>query len=77
MRIRLWYCINKSGQGKVFVTKPERDEHRRVWIGDINVAVLRFVDWLEVDCGHPLPDITWNDEPVLIDININYDYEDA
>ena len=75
MKIRLWYCVNGSGQAKVFVCRPVRDEHRRIWVGDLNVAVLRFVDWLEVDCSYELPDISWDDVP--IDINIEKGYEEA
>lgn len=76
MKISLWYCVNKSGQGKVFVTKPVRNEYRRVWVGETNICVIRFVDWLETECGCSLPDISWDDEPVNIDIDIKYDYEE-
>lgn len=75
MSVRFWYCVNGSGQGKVFVTQPVRNEHRRIWVGGICLPVLRFVDWLETDCGLILPDITWDDEPVPIDINIENVYE--
>lgn len=77
MKINLWYCVNGNGQAKVFVSYPERDEHRRIWVGHINIAVLRFVDWLETDCGYALPDITWKDEPFQIEINIGNVYEDT
>jgi hypothetical protein len=75
MEIRLWYCVNGSGQAKVFVTKPERYEKRRCWVGELNAAVLRFIDWLEVECGYELPDISWKDEPVPIDMKIENVYE--
>lgn len=67
--ISLWYAVNASGQGRVFITRPVRDEKRHVWVGTINVAALRFVDFLETECSFPLPDISWNDECVTITIN--------
>ena len=70
MEIRLWYCVNGSGQAKLFVTKPERYEKRRCWVGELNIAVVRFLDWLETECGYELPDISWDDEPVAIDISV-------
>jgi len=73
MQISLWYCVSGSGQAKVFVTKPERNEKRRCWIGDINIAVIRFLDWLEVDCGYELPEMSWKDEPVELIIDISHE----
>lgn len=72
MRISLWYCVNGSGQAKVFITKPERYEKRRCWIGELNAAVIRFMDWLEVDCGYVFPDISWKDDAVEINIDVGY-----
>lgn len=71
--IVLFYAVNKSGQGKVFTSFPERDGHRNIWVGDMNVAVLCFVDCLETAYGFDLPDISWNDEPVRIKIKFGYE----
>ena len=75
--ISLWYAVNGSGQGRVFVTCPYRDEKRRIWLGDVSLAALRFVDFLETDCGFILPDITWKDESVQIFVNANYEQDDS
>lgn len=76
-KIKLWYCVNGGGQAKVFVTKPVRDEKRRIWVGDISLAALRFVDFLETDCAFTLPDITWNDDCVPIIITSSYEQDDT
>ncbi len=74
--INLWYAVNGSGQGRVFVTQPVRDERRRIWVGGINLAALRFIDFLETDCSFPLPDITWKDESVQISISASHEQEE-
>ena len=71
--LEIFYAVNKSGQAKVFTTYPARDEHRNIWIGDINVAVISFVDCIETVYGFKLPEISWKDEPVTITIRIGYD----
>lgn len=71
--IVLYYAVNKSGQGKVFTSFPERDGHRNIWVGDILVSVLCFVDTLETVYGFSLPDISWDDEPVMMKITFGYD----
>lgn len=76
MKINLWYAVNGSGQAKVFSTQPVRDEKRRVWLGEIHSAVLRFIDYLETVCGYELPDTTWKDEPVIIEMLINDEREE-
>ena len=70
MKISIFYCVNKSGQGCVFTTYPTRDEKRLVWLGRAVLSVTRFIDYLETGLGYKLPDISWNDDPVKIDINI-------
>lgn len=69
--MNFWYAVNGSGQGMVFSEQPERNEARRVWMGRINSAVIRFFGWLETDCGYELPDITWKDEAVRIGMSMD------
>jgi len=69
--ITFWYAVNGSGQGMVFASQPERNEKRRVWMGEISSTVLRFFDWLETDCSLELPDITWRDEAVPMEMTIS------
>lgn len=71
MTITIWYAVNGSGQGMVFASQPERNEKRRVWMGEISSAVLRFFDWLETDCSLELPDITWRDEAVPMEMTMS------
>lgn len=70
MKISIYYCVNKSGQGCVFTSYPVRDGKRLVWLGRAVLSVTRFMDYLETGLGFKFPDISWSDDPVQIDINI-------
>lgn len=70
-KIKFWYSVNGSGQAMVFASRPQRDEHRRVWVGTISSAVLRFFDWLETECSYELPGITWKDDAVPVEMTIS------
>ena len=69
--LTIYYAVNKSGQVVVFVSRPERNEHRNIWVGDMNAAVTRFIDCLETAFGYELPSISWKDEPVELKLSIS------
>ena len=67
---KIWYAVNGRGQGRVFTTKPERNEHWKLWeaesIGSISMVVMIF----ESEGLLTLPELTWNDEPVELELSI-------
>ena len=71
--LTFFYAVNKSGQGCLFTSRPERNEHRNIWVGSMNAAVTRFFDCLETVYGYALPDISWEDEPVGLRLSITRD----
>lgn len=77
MKISLWYAVNGSRQAMVFTSKPERDNKRKIWVGNISSATIRFMDWLEVDCGFELPSMTWKDECREITVEADFVSEDG
>ena len=76
-QLKFWYAVNGTGQGVVFISKPIRNEHRRIWVGDISICVTRFIDWLETESmiGFVLPNISWNDDCVEININVDANFD--
>ena len=69
--LKIYYAVNKSGQSVVFVSRPERNEHFNIWMGDMNAAVTHFIYCLETTFGYELPNISWKDEPVELKISIS------
>ena len=67
MEKRIWYAVSMRGQGRVFTSKPERNELLGVWCGDSAGSVTMLVMMMEGE-GFRLPDITWEDEPVEMKI---------
>ena len=67
----MWYAVNGSGQGVVFVDMPERDAHNKVWAGNIFGLYCRLVMELESEGLLSLPVLKWSDEPVKLELNIN------
>lgn len=71
MEMKLWYAVNGKGQGWVFTTKPERDEHFKIWCAESVGCISMLVMMMEAD-GMELPDLKWNDEPVELKLSLSY-----
>lgn len=71
MEMKLWYAVNGKGQGRVFTTKPERDEHFKVWLAESVGCISMLVMMMEAD-GMELPDLKWSDEPVELKLSLSY-----
>lgn len=53
----------------MFTTKPERDEHFGVWLGESCGCISATFMLFEAD-GMEVPDIKWKDAPVEFEISI-------
>lgn len=69
MKKRVFYAVSKSGQGRIFTTLPERDEHWGMWLGE-SVGCISTLFMLFLSDGLQLPTITWEDEPVELELSI-------
>jgi len=69
MKMTIWYAVNGKGQGRVFTSKPERDDHFKVWLAESVGCVSMMVMLMESD-GFELPELKWSDEPVEMEISI-------
>lgn len=71
MTMTLWYAVSKSGQGRVFTSLPERSEPFSCWVGESVGAISTVFMIAEAD-GLQVPDIKWKDEPVELELSINF-----
>lgn len=67
----LWYCVNGNGQGCIFTSPPERENHRKIWLGEIVGMYCNLVMQFEAEELLSLPVLKWNDEPVMIELELN------
>lgn len=70
MNRNLWYAVNGSGQGVVFTSRPERNDHFKIWCGEQQGCFSSLVMQMVSD-GFELPVMTWKDEPVTIELVLN------
>ena len=69
----LWYAVNGSGQGVVFTSCPTRDEHFKIWCGDMMGMYSSLVCQFEAEDLITLPvGMKWNDEPVELRLSLEY-----
>lgn len=68
--LTLWCCANASGQHLVFLEKPKRDERFCTWLGTLLPSFQIIVGYFIAN-GLDIPDLTWLDEPVEIELRIN------
>lgn len=68
----LYLAVNGSGQGVVFTSYPVRDDHRKIWVGEMVGIYSTLVMQLESEELISLPvDMTWNDEPIKLELNLH------
>lgn len=69
--MKIWYALSKTGQGRVFTTCPERNEHFGIWVGESIGCVSTLFLLLESE-GFIPPAIKWSDAPVAITLTAHY-----
>ena len=63
----LFYAVNPSGQGNIFVSRPIRGE--RYWMGVIEPCFSMVLNCLESE-GFCFPSLKWQDEPVKLTLSV-------
>lgn len=55
-----WYAVDKNGEHYFYIEKPIRDEENEYWASE--------QDYYEIGemFENNLPELTWEDEPVLL-----------
>lgn len=72
MKKTVYLAANKSGQVRVFTTKPERDEHFGIFVGESIGCISTLFMIFEAD-GMQVPDLKFSDEPRKYSISIDED----
>lgn len=68
--MKIWYAVNGRGQGRVYTSLPERDDHFKVWLAESVGCISMTVMMLESDGELVLPDLKWDDDPVELELSI-------
>lgn len=68
---KVWYAVNGRGRGMIFTTKPERNEHFKVWEGEQIAFISNLILDMEVE-GFELPDTKFDDDPVELIVSVKY-----
>lgn len=68
--MKIWYAVNGRGQGRVYTSLPERDNHFKVWLAESVGCISMTVMMLESDGELVLPDLKWDDDPVELELSI-------
>ena len=69
--ITLYYAVGVGGQGRIFAEMPIRDTDRNVWLGNCDGFLVMVVARMEA-LGFVLPKITWEDDPVKLNLVLEY-----
>lgn len=70
MKKTIYLAANKSGQIRVFTTKPERDEKWGIFTGEHVGCISTLFMIFEAD-GMKVPDLKFSDEPRKYSISID------
>ena len=68
--MRIWYAVNGKGQGRIFTSLPERDDHFKVWLAESVGCISMTVMLFESNGELALPDLKWDDDPVELELSI-------
>lgn len=67
----LYYAVNGTGQGIVFISRPIRDDTKKIWLGDIVPCYMLAVTQMVSEGLFDLPLMKWSDEPVKLTLKID------
>lgn len=68
--MKIWYAVNGRGQGRVYTSLPERDNHFKVWLAESVGCISMTVMLFESNGELVLPDLKWDDDPVELELSI-------
>lgn len=71
MKKELWYAVNRSGQGMVFMSKPEWDDRLGIWVGRQSGCVSAFFSELEYEGFFAPPLQKCSDPPTRIILSLD------
>ena len=68
----LYYAVNGSGQGVVFTSCPTRDDHFKIWCGEIMGMYSSLVSQFEAEGLITLPvGMKWKNDPIEIELSLS------
>ncbi len=76
MNKELWYAVNGDGFGCTFTTYPVRDDHRKVWLGEVTHPYYSLVADMESEGLIILPPLKWSDDPVKLTLSLTVSSDD-
>ena len=65
----LYYAVNRSGQGCIFMEEPRRDTVYERWVGEYHPSVTLTIDRMTA-LGFVLPKLSWSDDPEKIKLTL-------
>ena len=68
----LYYAVNRSGQGCIFMEEPRRDTVFERWTGEYHPCVTITIDLMAM-LGFVLPKLSWPDEPVRLKLTLEHE----
>lgn len=71
MTKKIWYAVSVKGQGRIFTTKPERDSHWKLWLGESVSCISMTVMLLESEELIQFPEMTFDDEPLELELSLS------
>jgi hypothetical protein len=69
---KIWYAVSRKGQGRVFTSKPTREERLGVWVGESVGCISMTVMLMESEGLIEFPPMTWKDEPLELKLELGY-----
>ena len=70
-QMKIYYAVSGRGQGRIFTSLPERDEHFKVWLGESVGCISMTAMLLESEGLLELPDgMSWKDDPIEMELSI-------
>ena len=67
----IYYAVSRKGQGRIFTERPIRDVKLGVWVGE-SAGYISMTVILMQTSGFKLPELTWEDAPVRLELSLNY-----
>jgi len=68
--MKIYYAVNGKGQGRIFTSLPERDQHFKIWCAESVGCISMTAMLLESNGELELPELTWRDDPVELELTI-------
>lgn len=70
-QMKIYYAVNGKGQGRIFTSKPERDNHFKIWIAESVGCISMTAMLFESNGELTLPTLTWKDDPIELELSIS------